>query len=192
MLEMLVLQEQKPVNTDLPNALTKMNQLGTVTRQSQTKFAEATKGLVVGIAFELNDDVFITQIFQLLQQQQTHHEPDWLGRTANTRAVIVGKCFFKLRPRNNRGKQAVTADRVHPIAEANRCQINWFGALPYFHLFDRKTWLYFNIFGRSDHRFFEIIFMLFNGLIGFSGQTNYNLLLFLIGDLSLCINPELV
>ena len=49
------------------NSLSKVNQLCTVAGKLAAEFCEPAKGLIVGIALELDDNLFVAQIFQLFE-----------------------------------------------------------------------------------------------------------------------------
>lgn len=52
----------------LAYAFSKVHQLGTVARQTLLKLSHATKKLIVRVAFPLHHNLFITEVFQLLEQ----------------------------------------------------------------------------------------------------------------------------
>ena len=66
------------MNTDLeyffktlsPYTFPEVNQFCTVTGNLITEFGEPTKSLIVRVAFELQNQLFITQVFQLFQSSK--------------------------------------------------------------------------------------------------------------------------
>ena len=134
------------------NTLAKMHQLCAMAGHGSTKFSQSTKGLVIRITLELQHHGFITQVLQLLEQQQTNHQATWFGGSACALGVMLGKGLLKVSPGNHFGEFA-GVDRADPVVREGRCQINWFDArslrdLTFIQPVDRKTASILTVFGR--------------------------------------------
>ena len=86
------------------NAFPEIYQFTAVARQLAAKLCESAKGLVVRVALELQHHCFVTKAFQLLEDQQSHHQPYGLGRPSQSLAIMLGEGPIQLRPRNHAGK----------------------------------------------------------------------------------------
>ena len=94
----------------------KINQVARIARQLPLEVLAPAEELPVRILHPLRDDGFIPEVMQLLEQEQTDHQPYRLRRSTFC-AVTVRKGFLESCPRQSLGELIKRLPRIELLAQ---------------------------------------------------------------------------